>query len=106
MCDAGTLSTLGASRHWFSQCVPAPCWGICTGLRAPKLSLALVNFPVAELSLDPGFQSDNGPSIHQVLSPRAEGVEPNLSTLVEPVHKAGTLSAGRASGGCVQPRAG
>lgn len=58
-------------------------------------SMASVNFPVAELSLDSGLQSDSG-STHQVLSPRAKGVEPNmrcsLFTLVEPVHKAGTLS--------------
>lgn len=58
-------------------------------------TLASVTFLVAELSSGPTFQSDLGPA-DGVLSPRAEVVEPHvqrsLSTLVEPMHKAGTLS--------------
>lgn len=61
--------------------------------RALELFLALVNFLVVELSPDLSFHSDSG---HQVLCPRAEGIEPgvrcSLSTLVEPVYKAGAPS--------------
>lgn len=67
--------------------------GLGIRFRALELFLALVNFPVVELSPDLSFHSDSG---HQVLSPRAEGIEPgvrcSLSTLVEPVYKAGAPS--------------
>lgn len=74
-----------STRTFHGVCAcPSLCGVLAQGSELSK-SLDSVAFPVAELSLGPGFLSDVG-QVHQALSPKVGVVEPSvqcsLSTLV------------------------